>query len=281
VPQARRAAFFVTKSRSLDIYTARPMNGSKLSGLKERFVAAGWHLLISALVAAMAAALVFGLWYPGPFRLLAGGQGLFLLVVNVDVVLGPLLTFAVFDRRKGWPHLRRDLAVIGALQLAALVYGLHTVYSVRPVALVFEVDRFRVVAALEVYEPELPQARPEYRHLPLTGPWMLSIRDAQAGTEKTDALLMAVEKGVDMGQRPRFWQPYEEARAAAFARAQPVALLMRQYESRAGEFRAALAAAGLAEAQARFLPLIARGAWVAVLDSSGNIATFLAVDGFF
>lgn len=257
------------------------MGDAKVSSFKDRFVAAGWHLLISAVIAALAAALVFGLWYPGAFRHLAGGQGLFLLVVSVDVVLGPLLTFAVFNRAKGWPHLRRDLAVIGALQLSALVYGLHAVYVARPVALVFEVDRFRVVSVVDVYEPELPKARPEYRSLPLTGPWTLTVRDAEAGAEKTDALLMAVDKGYDMGQRPLFWAPYETARSAALRRARPLRVLLDRYPARAGEFNAALAGHGLSAETARFLPVMARGDWVAVLDAQGNVATFLAADGFF
>jgi hypothetical protein len=257
------------------------MDEQKSSTFKDRFVAAGWHLLVSALIAALAAALVFGLWYPGAFRHMAGGQGLFLLVVSVDVVLGPLLTFAVFNVKKGWPHLRRDLAVIGLLQLSALVYGLHTVYGVRPVAVVFEVDRFRVISAVDVHEPELPKARPEYRSLPLTGPWTLSIRSAEAGSEKTDALLMALEKGIDMGQRPVFWVPYEPAREAALKSARPLRLLVERYTARAAEFNAALAERGLAMETARFLPVMARGDWVAILNAKGDIVTFLAADGFF
>jgi hypothetical protein len=45
--------------------------------------------LISASIAVVAALLVFGLWYPGALRHLAGGRDLFLLVTSVDVVLGP------------------------------------------------------------------------------------------------------------------------------------------------------------------------------------------------
>ncbi|MFT3663718.1 TfpX/TfpZ family type IV pilin accessory protein [Piscinibacter sp.] len=257
------------------------MTESRLIALKDRFVAAGWHLAISALLAAACAALVFGLWYPGAFRLLAGGQSLFLLVVSVDVVLGPLLTFAVFNRAKGWPHLRRDLAVIGALQLAGLVYGLHTVYIARPVALVFEADRFRMVSALDVYEPELPKARVEYRKLPLTGPWMLATRDAEAGAEKSDALMMALEKGFDMGQRPLFWEPYDAFKSVAVRRARPMKLLLDRYPAQLNQMASVLAKHGLAPDAARFAPVLARGDWVAVLDAQGNIVTFLEADGFF
>ena len=128
--------------------------------LASRLKAAGIHLGISALIAGMAAALVFGLWYPWPYRSASGGQALFLLIMSVDLVLGPALTFVVFNRSKTKSHLVRDLAVIATLQLAGLAYGLYTVYLARPVAVVFEVDRFRVVSAVEVRHEELPQALP-------------------------------------------------------------------------------------------------------------------------
>ena len=248
--------------------------------LARRARAAGIHLLISALVAALAAALVFGLWYPGVYRLLSGGRDLFLLVIAVDVVLGPLLTFTVFNLKKGWPHLRRDLAIIGAIQLAALSYGLHTVYVARPVALVFEVDRFRAVTASDVHRPELPLALPQYQALPLTGPWLLSTRQPEPGDERNDALFMAVS-GVDVGQRPKFWRPYDDGRAAALARSRPFDALLKRYPERADQFNASLAEVDLTGSAARFLPVVARGDWVAVLDAKGDIATFLPVDGFF
>ena len=99
---------------------------------RDRLRAAGIHLGLSALVAAMAALLVFALWYPYPYREISGGRSLFLLVITVDVVLGPLLTFAIFDRAKPRRRLRRDLAVVALLQLAGLAYGLWTVNLARP-----------------------------------------------------------------------------------------------------------------------------------------------------
>lgn len=249
-------------------------------GLSARARAAGIHLTVSAGVAGLAAALVFGAWYPGAFRILSGGRELFLLVTAVDVVLGPLLTFAVFDLTKGWPHLRRDLAVIGAIQFAALVYGLHTVYVARPVAMVFEVDRLRVVTAADVHLPELPDAPPEYRSLPLTGPWLLSTRRPAEGEERNEALFMAL-RGLDISLRPRFWRPYDEGRGAALARSRPFDDLLRRYPDKSEQFTAALSDHGLPPSRAHFLPVIARGDWVAVLDDKGVIVTFLPAEGFF
>ena len=66
------------------------------------------HFLFSLVVALLAAALVFGLWYPFPYGHLSGGRELFLLVVAVDVVCGPLLTMVLFNpakpRAELWPE---------------------------------------------------------------------------------------------------------------------------------------------------------------------------------
>ena len=248
--------------------------------LRRRAYAAGVHLLISAAVAGCAAILVFGVWYPGSFRLMAGGRDLFLLVTSVDVVIGPVLTFAVFNRAKGKKHLARDLAVIGLLQIAALVYGLHTVYIARPVAMVFEVERFRLVTANDVHVEELPKALPEFRELSLTGPKLIGARRPEMGAERNDAMFMGVS-GVDVGQRPIFWQPYAQTQARALERAKPVPALLTQYPKQAEDARKRLADMKADEATARFLPVMARSPWVAVLDKTGAVLGYLPLDGFF
>ncbi len=182
-----------------------------MSPWKERLRAAGIHLLISLAIAALAAALVFGLWYPQPYPELSGGRELFLLVVSVDVVMGPLITLAIFNRKKPWKELRRDLAIVGLLQLAALGYGLWTVAVARPVHLVFEYNRFRVVHAIEVPEELIAQAPPGITPLPFTGPDVLSLRPFKDSKEQFDSTMAAVA-GVSLSARPDLWQPYATAR---------------------------------------------------------------------
>ena len=53
------------------------------------------HLSASALLAVMALAVVFGLWYPAPLHAAVGVSAIVLLLVGVDVVIGPLLTCPV------------------------------------------------------------------------------------------------------------------------------------------------------------------------------------------
>ncbi|MBX3626422.1 MAG: pilus assembly protein [Rhizobacter sp.] len=250
--------------------------------LRSRVRASGLHLLISALIAASAAALVLGVWYPGIYRHVAGGLGLFVLITSVDLVLGPLLTLAVFDTRKTRRHLAMDLIVIAAIQLAALLYGLHTVFAARPIASVFEGDRFRVVTAAQVDVADLPRAPAEYRELPLSGPLLLSVRVPAAGEESNEALFKALG-GLDWSQRPRFWQSYELRRAEAARKARPISILFARYPAVREAAMARLAELHLLDSDARFLPLSGarKGDWVVVLDAQGTPVHHLPVDGFF
>ena len=104
-----------------------------INSWKNRLRASVIHLAISLAIASLAALLVFGWWYPHPYRDLSGGRELFTLVVAVDVVLGPLITLVIFNPAKTRRHLVMDFTVIGLLQVAALAYGLWTVFVARPV----------------------------------------------------------------------------------------------------------------------------------------------------
>src|SRR5688572_10458424 len=112
-----------------------------------RWRASGIHLLISVFIAAAGLALMLAAWYPGPLFQAAGGNELLFILVGVDVVIGPLITLAVFMAKKR--GMRFDLAVIGTLQVAALLYGGWVVAASRPAFIVFVNDRFEVASALE------------------------------------------------------------------------------------------------------------------------------------
>ncbi|CAN5279906.1 fimb protein [soil metagenome] len=238
------------------------------------------HLALSTTVAAVVAVLVFQLWYPGDYGSLSGGQDLFILVMLVDIIIGPLLTLVVFASTKSTRQLRFDLFVIGVFQCAALTYGLHVVYVARPVVMVFEVDRFRVLTIGQIDQRDLQSASAEFGILSLAGPRVLGTRKPRAGAESNQALWKAVG-GVDIAQRPSFWQPYAVSRSDALARSRPVELLSKKYPSRRDEIRIRVRKSGLSEAVARFLPVVARGDWVALLDSEGDVVGFIPLDGFF
>ena len=111
-----------------------------------RWRASGLHLLFSIAIAAAVLALMLSLWYPGPLFEAAGGNDLLFILAGVNVVIGPLITLIIF--RSGKWGLKFDLAVIGILQIGALIYGMRAVYLARPLFIVFVVDQFQVASAL-------------------------------------------------------------------------------------------------------------------------------------
>lgn len=215
------------------------------------------HALLSLMVAALAAALVFGLWFPYPFRDISGGRELFTLLVSVDVVLGPLLTFAVFSRGKPKRKLVADLVVIAVLQLSALGYGLFTVFIARPVHLVWELDRMRVVHAADIPLELLSKAPVNLQTMPLFGPTELAVRPFANAVEKADVTIAALS-GVAIGSRPDLWQPYAEALPRVRDSAQPVEALLARKPADAETIRSALRDARVTEADVVWLPLVSR-----------------------
>ncbi len=127
---------------------------------------------------------------------------------------------------------------------------------------------------------DLLLARPPYDRLSWTGPSLLGARAPEPGPEHNDALFKALE-GTDVSSRPQFWQPYERSKAAALARSRAVAMLLSHYPAQADETRRRLADMGAEESTARFLPAMARGEWVAVLNATGDVLGYLPLDGFF
>ena len=248
---------------------------------KDRFKAAGLHFCISLAIASLAALLVFLLWYPYPYRELSGGRELFFLVVTVDVILGPLITFAIFNRAKPWTELRRDLAVVALIQLCGLSYGLWTVVQARPVHMVFEYTRFRVVHAVDV-PPDMLKATPAgIDALPLSGPTLLSLRPFKSNQEQIDDTLAAVQ-GMALSARPDLWQPYAAATADVLQVAKPVGELRARFSQQTALIDQRVAQTGLSITDLVYVPVASRKLfWTALLDRhTAQIVGYLPIDSF-
>lgn len=247
---------------------------------KERLTASAAHLGISLCIAA-AALLVFAVWYPYPYREVSGGRELFLILITVDVLLGPLITLAIFDRRKPVRELVLDLTVVGCIQLAALAYGLWTVAAARPVHLVFEFDRLRVVHAIDIPEELVAKAPPGVVPEPWRGPTLLAVRPFHDANEKMDATLAALQ-GVQLGARPDLWQSYAAARDRIIAAARPAAALKQSHPAQAGLIDSVLRSLGRDPNRTLYLPLVSRkSAWTALLDpQTAEVVGFVPLDPF-
>lgn len=252
-----------------------------ISRLPRRLRAPLVHLLVSASVAALAGGVVFWIWYPPPYAALAGGLGLFGLLVTVDVVMGPMLTAVAASPRKPVSELRRDLALIVLLQGAAFAYGLHVIALARPVYLAFEVDRFRVVLAADIETEALRAAPAGLRSLPWLGPRQI----AAVRPTRPEDQIRAIELGLagfDLSLVPEFWREYPAHAAEAWNRARPLKILLEHYPQQISSVARIEKHARQDVGSLRFLPVVSRReSWSAVVAGpDARIVGFLRVDGF-
>lgn len=257
------------------------MNHTAAIEWREKLIAAGIHLSLSIAVAALTAVLVFGVWYPYPYREISGGRELFLLVVTVDVILGPLITLIIFSRCKPGAELLRDLAVIAMIQLAALGYGTWTVFVARPVHLVLEIDRFRAVHAADIDEELMGKAPPGIEVLPPWRPTLLAVRPFKGSKESLDVTLAALA-GVNMSARPDLWQLYDQSRADVLLAAKPVSELRTRGSAQSAEIDAVLDKAGRKPEAIAYLPMVGRrDVWAVSVDTTtAEMVAFFPMDSF-
>jgi len=238
-----------------------------------RWKAASIHLVVSFLLALVTFLLLFFVWYPPPLFAAAGGDRLVVLLITIDIVIGPLLTLVVF--RAGKPGLRLDLAVIGVLQVAALLYGVHVMADARPVWLVHAVDRFIAVSANAIDDADRAAAPPQFRSPSWTGPRVVSARLPESQEEQLQQLGTALA-GKDIEREPRYYVDYAEVRSDVARRRRPLDVLVAKDASAVAAF---VAKHGGAQADYGFLPLVARSDDVAaVIDAKGDVVGFIDVD---
>jgi hypothetical protein len=244
--------------------------------------AASVHLICSLCLAALAAMLVFFIWYPYPYQKLSGGTELFLLIVGVDVVCGPLLTLVLFNPKKSAIKLVTDLSLVTLIQLIALGYGLYTMAMARPVYLVFEVDRFKVVSCVDIPKEQLRPELGGFHKLPWGGPKIIGIREPKNTNEKFESLDLSLQ-GQEPSARPDWWQVYDLSKDKVIARSKPLTDLRSKRPLAASLINRAVEDSGKIESELRWLPLTSfkSSEWVAFIDAkTAFILAYAPIDGF-
>jgi hypothetical protein len=243
-----------------------------------RWKAAAIHLGISACIGACAAALVFGIWYPPPYSHAVGADELILLLLGVDVVLGPLLTLVVF--KSGKKSLRFDLAVIALVQTCAFLYGMSVVVRARPAFIVARVDRFVVVSANDLDAEDFAKApRAEFRSAPWTGPKVIGAA-IPTNTAQRNELLFSSVGGKDLEKFPQYYADYAEVAPVLLAHAKPLGDLRKKLPQSAAITDAYLSRHDLRDENVVWVPLDARRASMTMLldHETGRPLQALAID---
>jgi hypothetical protein len=196
--------------------------------MKNRFYAFLTHMLLSGLVATMTIIMVFFVWYPVPLDKATGVTEIFLILLAVDIMMGPFMTLVVYKRGK--PGLKFDLFVIVTLQIAALIYGMSTVFVGRPAFIVFNQDRFDIARLVEIDVASAKKAEQAGNQLAKPG-WLHPhwIAAVPPGDRKRaeEILFSAVDGGPDWPQLPELYVPLEQVKQQMLNKAKPLSALRK------------------------------------------------------
>jgi hypothetical protein len=181
--------------------------------MRFRFKAFGLHLLGSACALTLVLGSMYLGWYRWPGWYLTSVLHIVGIVLLVDLALGPALTLIVANPTKRLRILARDVAIIVAVQLVALVYGAITLWMGRPLYYSFSVDRLEVVQANDLKSDEIalgqrqnPQLAPHWYSLP-RWIWAPLPEDPQAATKIVQGSIFGGSDVIDM---PRYFKPWDK-----------------------------------------------------------------------
>lgn len=198
-------------------------NNEKIKKMKDKIKAFLIHLSISLLIAVFTILVVYGVWNPEPLYKATGVTHIFLLLLIIDIILGPLLTFIVY--KKGKKTLKFDLIVIGLLQFGALIYGLYNVYEGRPAWIVYNIDRFDLIRANEIDLRQIDKAKSEYQNVSLTGAKYVTAIIPDNLETKQIILFEEIGSGIAPSQRPELYASLDVSKETIQKRAQSLAEL--------------------------------------------------------
>lgn len=119
------------------------------------------HLSISIIIILFASLMIFFLWYPSSLATALGVTHLFLMLLIIDIIVGPLLGLFVY--KEGKKTLKFDLGIVVILQICAFSYGLYMLEQGRPAWIVFDSLNFTVVKKSDIEAINIHQSKVEYQ----------------------------------------------------------------------------------------------------------------------
>lgn len=239
------------------------------------------HLVISMMVATLSALAIFYGWYKYPYDKILGVGSIYLILVIIDVICGPLLTLILASPSKLKRTLIFDISVIGIVQLLALLYGIYTLYEARPVMIVFEKDRFVLVQANDIQKDGMSNTPKEFVPFKFMGTRIASTREPKTKKELLNNIKKAIN-GVDVSLRPNWWVNYNQAKPSVINRVKNIATLIDKYPEQKGLIENKLSELNLPPEKAFYLPFVSSKnfEWTAILDDDANIIGYLNLSGF-
>lgn len=183
------------------------------SMLRDKFKAFVIHLSLSALAGLVCAFVIYKVWFIAPLEIATKITPIFLMMVGIDIIVGPLLTFLVY--KKGKKTLKFDLSIIVVIQCIALIYGVFNIYQSRPLWIAFDQDAFYLVRANEVDLESEKKAAIAYQSRIVSKPQFVSIKRPDIETQKGKELRFYDFMGMNLAvKKPELYDSMNNARQA-------------------------------------------------------------------
>lgn len=224
-----------------------------------RVKASSIHLSVSVIIASLLFWLLITQVYPHPLLRAMGGVDIFLLLVGIDIILGPLLTFIVYKENKR--SLRFDLTVVVIVQVVALIYGIVKIWEGRPAFIVSSGGRFDAVQISEI--PEEERVGPYFMDWSLRPKWV-AIKMPSDPEERSRMLDLALH-GMDYQFFPKYYDDLSVNTVERLERSWPITLLKKLNPDRLGEIDRWFQQRGVSPADSVYQGLSARGEDMAVV----------------
>jgi hypothetical protein len=220
------------------------------------------HLLSSATVLTLVlGGLYFG-WYRWPGWYLTDVTRVIVVMVCVDVVLGPTLTLIIANQTKSRRVLARDIGIIVAVQLCALTYGFLQLWDGRPLYYAYSEG---VLQLVQSYDIDANEAKLGRQQNPALAPHWYSVprwiwaplpQDPETSQQIVAA---AVSGGDDVISMPRYFKRWEEGLPSLRSHLKKVDGVAYFAPSEKKKLKAKMKAAGLPDDQIITMPLTGRG----------------------
>ncbi|MCW8929226.1 MAG: hypothetical protein OQL19_03185 [Gammaproteobacteria bacterium] len=172
----------------------------------DKFKAFCIHFSISAAIVFSFLLIVYFIWYPEELLLIEGGLFVILVLVGVDLVLGPGMTAIVY--KKGKKGLIMDLSIIAMVQIVAFGYGAFTIMNERPQYLGFIVDRFIPIPASIIDTDELVDK--SLLNSLFSTPKLIYITKPKDNKEREAIMMNALAGGKDREYYPKLYRAYND-----------------------------------------------------------------------
>lgn len=227
-----------------------------------RLKAFSLHLLSSAAVLTLILGCLYFGWYRWPGWYLTEVTRVVFVMICVDVVLGPTLTLIIANVNKPRRELTRDIGIIVAVQLCALVYGAVSLWDGRPLYYAFSENVLQLVQAYDIDPKEAKLGREQN---PALAPHAYSLPRwiwaplPQDPEEAQKVVAAAMSGGDDVISMPRYFKPWEAGLPSLRSQLKKVDDVGYFAKSEKKLLKEKMKAAGVPDDQPNAIPLTGRG----------------------